>query len=288
MDKDKNKNLVSVITPYLNAEAFLEEAINSVLDQSYSLIEHILVNDGSTDKSLKIAEHYARLHPDRIRLVNNNGNRGTASARNLGIQSSRGRYIGFLDADDVYMPEKVSHQIASLETHPECDVALGRTMYWYTWRKGFAGKDHTPDYRMRSNHTYKPGDLMLLILSSDRASPCICSFLIKREEAIRIGMFGEDIQLLYEDQVFITKMLVNCSVRLTHGVLEKYRQRQDSTWHESLADGSDKAALIKFRQWQSHYLLRLSLKQRIELKLKQKLGNVRNRIFRGTKITGGR
>ena len=85
--------------PVHNAEKYLAETINSILKQSYKNLEILLVDDGSTDQSMKIA---ASFDDERIRLLSNTGRHSAADARNLGIKESTGRYIAYLDADDIW------------------------------------------------------------------------------------------------------------------------------------------------------------------------------------------
>lgn len=108
--------LVSVVVPNYNCGRFLRDAIDSVLQQSYAAREIIVVDDGSTDDSLAVLEPYG----DRIRVVSQR-NQGVSVARNTGIQHSRGELIAFLDADDMWRPEKLTKQV-SLFQNP--DVGL--------------------------------------------------------------------------------------------------------------------------------------------------------------------
>src|SRR5215208_3477198 len=112
---------VSVITIFFNAEEFFAEAIESVLAQSYSDWELLLVDDGSTDRSTEIAQSYASLYPQRVRYLELAGhqNRGMSASRNLGISSARGALIAFLDADDIWLPYKLDEQVAILSSQPE-------------------------------------------------------------------------------------------------------------------------------------------------------------------------
>ncbi len=104
----------SVITPVWNARATLEEAVNSVHAQSFDDWELLLVDDGSKDGSKALAESLAA-RDGRIRLFGWDGNRGPAAARNEGIRAARGRWITFLDADDLWRPEKLAVQIGYME-----------------------------------------------------------------------------------------------------------------------------------------------------------------------------
>ena len=110
----KMQPLVSVIIPLFNKEEYIAEAIRSVLAQTFTDYEIIIVNDGSTDGSV------AALAPfrDKVILIEQQ-NRGPSVARNRGIEVSKGEYIAFLDADDRWFPGKLQHQVAFLEENPE-------------------------------------------------------------------------------------------------------------------------------------------------------------------------
>ena len=96
---------VSVITPMYNCEKFISETIESVLNQTYTNWEMIIIDDCSTDKSKQIVKQYIE-RDKRIRLIALNENSGAAVARNKGIEVSSGRFIAFLDGDDLWEPNK--------------------------------------------------------------------------------------------------------------------------------------------------------------------------------------
>ncbi len=104
------KPLVSVITPVYNCEQYLNLTIESVLCQTYTNWEMILVDDCSPDNSAEIIRSYQQ-KDDRIRYVRLSENGGAAIARNKALEVSRGRYIAYLDADDIWLPEKLEKQI---------------------------------------------------------------------------------------------------------------------------------------------------------------------------------
>lgn len=99
---------VSVIIPAYNAEPFIEDTVRSVLDQTFSDLEVILVDDGSTDGTVARLEKFG----DRIR-VERQGNGGVAKARNTGVRIATGEWIAFLDADDLWLPDKLERQLAA-------------------------------------------------------------------------------------------------------------------------------------------------------------------------------
>ena len=97
---------VSVITPMYNCEKFISETIESVLNQTYTNWEMIIIDDCSTDKSKQIVKQYIE-RDKRIRLIALNENSGAAVARNKGIEVSSGRFIAFLDGDDLWESNKL-------------------------------------------------------------------------------------------------------------------------------------------------------------------------------------
>ncbi|MBR1564164.1 MAG: glycosyltransferase family 2 protein [Paludibacteraceae bacterium] len=115
-------NLVSIITPLYNGERFLGQTIDSVLKQTYKEWEMLIINDGSTDNSLIIAEGYAK-RDNRIKVYSQ-ANGGSASARNNGIRRSEGRYIALLDADDLWEPEFLESQLQLLK-EKQCQLVFG-------------------------------------------------------------------------------------------------------------------------------------------------------------------
>ena len=102
--------LVSIITPIYNSEAFLEETVVSILNQSYSNWELLLIDDCSTDNTLALANQYSNKYSN-ITVLKNQNNVGAAVSRNKGITATSGDFIAFLDADDLWKPNKLEVQI---------------------------------------------------------------------------------------------------------------------------------------------------------------------------------
>lgn len=109
--------LVSVIIPAYNCSRYVREAIDSVLAQTFTDFELVVVNDTSTDDTPAVLAEYER--QGKIRVVTHEKNRGLSAARNSGIRVARGRYVTFLDADDVWRPEKLAWQMRILRDHPD-------------------------------------------------------------------------------------------------------------------------------------------------------------------------
>ena len=131
MKAAKNEPLVSIIVPVYNAGLFLDSTIESVLAQTYKNWELILINDRSTDGSKFVAEDY--LSDKRIHWIDLKKNSGAATSRNAGIEIAKGRYIAFLDADDLWDKEKLAKQIAFMQ---EKDCAFSFTGYEFATPSG--------------------------------------------------------------------------------------------------------------------------------------------------------
>lgn len=109
----KLKHLVSIIMPMFNASSFAKQAIYSVQSQSYKNWELIIVDDCSTDDSIAVLEK--ELSDHRIFLIKNKKNLGIANSRNIAISAAQGRYIAFLDSDDIWLPTKLERQLAFMK-----------------------------------------------------------------------------------------------------------------------------------------------------------------------------
>ncbi|ALX49937.1 glycosyltransferase family 2 protein [Lentibacillus amyloliquefaciens] len=117
--------LISIITPAYNAEEFIKETIESVLAQTYSNWEMIIVDDRSADGTVAEVKAYEK-QDDRIKLVELEENSGSAVARNTAMEQARGHYIAFLDSDDLWFPEKLENQLRFMK---EKDIAFSFTKY---------------------------------------------------------------------------------------------------------------------------------------------------------------
>ncbi len=124
--------LISIITPCFNSEKYIALTIRSVLKQTYPYWELIVVDDASTDATPKIIEEFIK-KDNRIVLIQNPNNQGAASSRNLATQKAKGDFIAFLDADDLWHPEKLKKQLDFMKLH---DNAVCYTSYLHIDEKG--------------------------------------------------------------------------------------------------------------------------------------------------------
>ena len=237
----KSAPLVSIITPFFNAERYLSEAIESVLAQSRDDWELLLVDDGSVDRGTEIAKSYAATHPDRIRVLEHEGhqNRGRSTSRNLGIRQARGKYLAFLDADDVYLPEKLARQIHLIESQPDAVMVYGRTEYWYSWTGKWKDRwrDRVARLGVPPGSLIGPPRLLTLFLRRGGVVPCTCGIVVRKETALAVGAFDESFQSLHEDLVFVAKICLNSSVYVEDGCWARYRQHEESSCRQAIRNG---------------------------------------------------
>ena len=134
----ENNPLVSIITPLYNAESFIGETIQSVLDQTHSNWEQIIIDDASTDRSLEIANSFAS-RDQRIRVESLEENKGAAFCRNRATDLAKGSFIAFLDSDDLWHPEKLKKQLAFMIKN-NCHVSYSSYLHidearWFPKKK---------------------------------------------------------------------------------------------------------------------------------------------------------
>ena len=117
--------LVSVIIPVYNVENYIARTIDSVLNQTYSNFELLIIDDESPDRSIEIALQF---DDPRIKIIHQK-NRGLAGARNTGIRHAQGDYLAFLDSDDLWLPEKLAQHVKHLESMPQVGVSFSRSQF---------------------------------------------------------------------------------------------------------------------------------------------------------------
>lgn len=254
--------LVSVIIPFLNAERFIQEAIESVFAQTYQQWELLLVDDGSTDASTTLARHWAEQYPERVRYLEhaNHQNCGKTVSRNLGIRHARGEYVGFLDADDVWMPRKLEQQIAIFESHPDAGMVYGLSQWWYGWTG--AAQDQARDFvhelGVEPNKSFAPRALFEDFFLRQKASlPNPSNALLRSETIAKVGGFDDEFRGMYdvyEDQAFIAKVSLGAHVFVSNECWDKYRQHSDSSSAVVASNKQEYATRRFFLNWLLAYL----------------------------------
>lgn len=245
---------VSAIIIFLNEERFLKEAIESVLAQSFTDWELILVDDGSTDGSSKIACEAA--NDERIRYIDHPGhtNRGMSASRNAGIAEARGKFIAFLDADDIWLPQKLEQQIGIFEANPEVDIVYGRTWIWHQWQAGSIVADYFYDLGVPPNRLYPPKTLLPLLIHNKAQTPTSINAIMRRELVDRVGGFEHAFRGMFEDQVFFAKTHFVSHCYVDDRFWARYRQHEDSCSARSAGRIGDLQARARFLLWLGRYL----------------------------------
>src|SRR4030095_10800958 len=129
-------------------------------------------------------------------------NRGMSAARNLGLDHARGRYVGFLDGDDVWEPEKLREQVKVLETNPRAAMVYGKTLIWHSWRgESPAASDEYCDLGVTPDSLIEPPRLLVNLIENRFQTPTTCNALMRREVFESIGRFEESFRGMFEDKV---------------------------------------------------------------------------------------
>jgi glycosyltransferase involved in cell wall biosynthesis/SAM-dependent methyltransferase len=265
-----NQPLVSAIVIFLNAgTTFFKEAIASIFAQTYENWELLLVDDGSTDESTEIAQFYARTYPEKVRYLEHeeHQNRGMSASRNLGIRHAKGDYIALLDADDIWLPEKLEKQVAILEAQPEAAMVYSSTWMWYSWTGNpeDAKFDRGRTLGVPPDTLVQPPMLLPIFLEGKAETPGTCGILMRRELVDAVGGFEESFRGMYEDQAFFSKVCLQVPIFVQSGYWDRYRQHANSSCFVAQDRGQynplgPNAAQMRFLNWLETYLTEQGVK----------------------------
>ena len=206
--------LVSVIIPCYNGEAFLREAIESVLTQSYPWVEVVVIDDGSTDGSARIAQAFD------IRYFYQS-NQGLTASRNLGIRESNGSYIVFLDADDRLLPDAIATGLAVLMQRPDCAMTVGDHL--------FVSADGT--FLSKSRKPFLAAAHYEGLLRSNFIE-MISSVIFRRSVFDEAGAFDTELRVA-EDYELYLRIARNHAMCCHTGVVAEYRLHKANASHNS-------------------------------------------------------
>jgi glycosyltransferase involved in cell wall biosynthesis len=248
---------VSIVLCFYNEEKYMEETIESILNQTFTSWELLLVDDGSTDKSIDLALAYAQRYPDRIFYLchEDHANRGLSASRNAGIKRARGAYVAFIDADDIWLPHKLAFQLTIFQRYPEVSVVLEASLYWHSWY--YQRKDMVVPVGAEQDQVYRAPELMLQLYPLGKgAAPCPSGIMVKRsvfssslfEESFR-GMYQ-----MYEDQAFLCKLYLKENIYVSSACHNKYRQRPASLVSSVFENGKYHTVRQHYLEWFENYL----------------------------------
>ncbi|NJO41909.1 MAG: glycosyltransferase [Cyanobacteria bacterium CRU_2_1] len=222
------KPRISVVIPTYNCDRYLAEAIDSVLCQTYPAYEVIVVDDGSTDRTQIILQEYG----NRIRSVRQY-NQGVAVARNHGMLLAQGEWIAFLDADDVFLPDKLEAQIAIAGTHPHLGIIHSG---WQ--RVNVKGElltivepwHQVPHLSLESWLRWKP------VLPS--------AMLFRRDWLNKSGGFDPRFPPAEDTDLVLRLAAMGCDADWLRQVTVNYRQHENSAMHKGLPQARSLSAVI--------------------------------------------
>lgn len=257
-----NSPLVSVIIIFYNAAKYLDEAIQSVFAQSYPHWELLLCDDGSQDGSTAIAQRWAATKAPQVRYLehDNHHNRGMSATRNLGVRAAKGELIALLDADDVWLPQKLARQVAALLAYPAAGMVYAPSQYWYSWsgRPEDQERDYVPKLGFPPDSLINPPDLLTGCYPLGSINtPCPSNIMLRRTTIDRVGGFEEafrDSYHLYEDQAFLAKVYLQETVFVIGECLARYRQHRESCSSTVRQNGQYHAVKLFFLSWLAQYL----------------------------------
>lgn len=203
--------LVTVLMAVYNGERFLREAIDSILTQTFSHFEFIIIDDASTDNSRQLAQSY---RDPRIRVVSNPRNLRLAGSLNQGISLARGKYIARMDADDLSLPHRLERQVAFMESHNDIGISG-------SWLKCFGDKSQVWDYALA------PGMIRCnMLFQNQLGHPTV---IMRRELIIKKNLFYNRSLREAEDYDLWTRCSEHFRLANLAEVLLLYR------WHENQA-----------------------------------------------------
>lgn len=186
----ENPPLVSAVIPAYNSACHISEALDSVLAQDYPALEIIVVDDGSTDNTREIVSAYG----DRVQLLTQ-ANQGSAVARNNGILRAKGKYIAFLDADDIWWPHKIRSQVEALAASGH-KMAYSRFIWWRPDAQGKFSPPHT-EFAAHPNPNIFTDTIVTGSPYAELLLDCIVwtsTVIVEKSELEKAGMFDETLR----------------------------------------------------------------------------------------------
>lgn len=205
--------LISVIIPMYNTGDYIEQTVKSVLAQTYSKLEVVIVDDGSTDNSAEIVEAL-KMNDSRIKYIYQK-NQGVSAARNNAIANSSGEYLAFLDSDDLWMPHKIEKQLERLEATGMDACYCGYQM--------FCGEDMGKTFPER----YFEGSILAEVIK-EKVSVWTSTVLIRKSVVTDNNIFFRQGLNWSEDMEFFCKLMYLSNFCCVRETLALYRQRPNS------------------------------------------------------------
>jgi glycosyltransferase involved in cell wall biosynthesis len=270
---------VSVVIPFLNREAFLADAIDSVRAQTYADWELLLVDDGSSDRSTTLAKACAASSGGRITYLEHprHANRGMPTSRNLGIRHARGKYIANLDSDDVWRDSFLATFVPLLDENPTVAMTFGPMTGWNTWTQSPGmPADWIQSLTVPTDEILPPPRFVPPLLSG-RNDPQGC--VMRRSAVIEVGYYEETLQMC-EDWALYIKLALKYPVLPTSSRQYWYRQHPGQYCTRLSRAGMFHRQFLPFIAWLQAYLAGVGSQDRALWAAVSRL-RWRNRLHRG-------
>lgn len=248
---------ITVFMPVYNAEKYLREAIESILNQTFTNFELLIINDGSTDKSVEIVEAYK---DKRIRLLHNDGNKGLPYTRNRGLELAQGKYLAIMDADDVSVKERLQIQYEIMEKKKDLVVLA-------------SGKELLSEDK---DETYGPKEKLYSLLFYGKSSQIqmdliFHNVLVNSSTMIRLDFLRNN-KINYNEKCFVMQDYEMWTQISTHygqfqilrKALVKYRTHQNNITSRSRKEKAEKRREMQY-EIQKAYLRRMQMGNDTEL-----------------------
>jgi amino acid adenylation domain-containing protein len=217
--------MVSVIIPAYNSAQYLPEAIDSVLNQTHSGCEIIVVDDGSTDETKVVCAKYLNGTSSTIKYVYQS-NQGLPAARNKGVEASSGEYLVFLDSDDCLLPSAVEIGLQAMQEHPEAGLVFGRYLYQLVRADGTFTTEKTCE-NQPSIASYAS------ILADQHRTQCACC-LFRRDVFEAVGGYNQKLWAL-EDIDLLLRIAQDFPIHYHQQIVSEYRIRDQNMSSKSAA-----------------------------------------------------
>lgn len=238
------KKKVSIIMGIYNCEETLSEAIESIINQTYTNWVLIMCDDGSTDNTLEVAKQYKRKYPDKFRILKNKCNMGLNYTLNHCLSVAEGEYVARMDGDDISLPERLEKEVSFLDNHPE--YAIVSTPMIYFDENGSWGEGKAIENPQLKDFVFHP------------PFHCHAPCMIRREAYKQVGGYTVDKRLLRYEDCNLWYKLYTAGYRGYNLQEPLYKMRDDrNAYHRRTPSTRMRGVYV---QWTGFRMIRMPLK----------------------------